>query len=150
MCNVSQLKTSFQVQNWFCVLQIDFWFLKTTGESRDLSPNCIKIHEHHPSIAMGLHYSLRWWWMGNCEHAEMTQAQQNAQQQSKMGWAGPETWPNVLGSRIAPFSTLWLVRDDPNHLKSRQEMLPRTVASPSFRGKPRYDFVCLRQEDDAG
>ena len=81
--------------------------------------------------------------MGNCEHPEMTPAQQNAQQQSKMGWTGLETWPNVLGNRIAPFSTLWLVRNGPNHLKSRQEILPRAVASPSFRGKPRYDFKAL-------
>lgn len=120
------------------------------GESKDLSALCVKIHEHHPSISMGLHYSLRWCWMGNCDHPEMSRADQAHQKRTKMGWAGPSEWPVVLGGRIAPFSTLWLVRDEPAHLKSRQQMLPRAVASPLFYGKPRYDFVCVRQASDGG
>ena len=66
------------------------------------------------------------------------------------GWKGPMEWPNVLGERVAPFSSLWLTKQHKSYPMKRRQHLPRVVASPMFYGKPRYDFVCIKPDFDDG
>ena len=76
-----------------------------------VAPTAVQAYfELHPAILMGLRYSLRWFWMGCCEHEEMSPMDAREQEQQKVGWKGPDTWPVVLGNRFTPFNHCgWLM-----------------------------------------
>ena len=76
----------------------------------------------------------------------MTRADAATQMRSHLGWPGPAHWPTLRLTRVAPFNSMWLA----NNAKRRAKKLPRVVASPTWQGVPRNDFVCVLQETSAG
>ena len=115
-----------------------------------VAPTAVQAYfELHPAILMGLRYSLWWFWMGCCEHEEMSPMDAREQEQQKVGWKGPDTWPVVLGNKVYPFRSLWLVD---GHLqmhaaaKAQRKLFPRVVAGPNWFGKHRNDFVCIKPD----
>ena len=127
------------------------WFqLKVPSDSDALREKAKLIHFRHAAITMGLHYSLRWYWMGMCDVREIGEDEMDAQREHGIGWEGPEEWPDVLDDKVAPFTSLWLVRKNENFNYDYAEQLPRVVASPMFFNKERYDFVCCKMEKDDG
>ena len=108
-----------------------------------------QITDRHPAIMMGLHYSLRWYWMGMCNTRGITPSEIQ-EQRDGIGWKGPEEWPKVPENKVAPFTSLWLIRNNNALNKHFAEQLPRVVASPNFYGKERYDCVCCKMETDDG
>ena len=103
----------------------------------------------HPAILMGLRYSLRWFWMGCCDHEEMLPIDAREQEQQKLGWKGPGEWPMVLGNKVCPFQSVLLVDDGlemHEAAKTRRKLFPHAVAGPSWFGSPRNDFVCINPD----
>jgi hypothetical protein len=66
------------------------------------------------------------------------------QEREGVGWCGPVEWPDVRMTKVAPFASLSLTRINCKFDRELAEQLPRAVASASFFGKPRFDFVCVK------
>lgn len=127
------------------------WFhLKLPSDSELARDKQKLIHARHPAIIMGLHYSLRWYWMGMCDVRQIEAHEIRAQSKFGIGWEGPTEWPQVYEDKVAPFTTLWLTRKDRTFDHQYAEQLPRAIASPQFYGKQRYDCVCCKMETENG